>query len=116
MCVPATHEVAAPGHVRQPLPRRHHRRHLADGAVRELEDRSGRVLDFDPVQARGDTSRVVAQQFQSGFWFKQDQTFVNIKSLLADMTLLGVRKRAITRSPTAAMMYDWAYRVRPLTR
>ena len=36
-------------------------------------------------------SRIVAQQFQSGFWFKQDQTFVNIKTLLADMTLLGVR-------------------------
>src|SRR6186713_2558473 len=25
----------------------------------------------------GDTSRVVAQQFASGFWFKQDLTFVN---------------------------------------
>ena len=28
---------------------------------------------------------------QSGFWFKQDQTFVNIRSVLSDMTLLGVR-------------------------
>ena len=35
--------------------------------------------------------RVVAQQFQSGFWFKQDLTFVNIRSVLADMTLVGVR-------------------------
>jgi len=43
------------------------------------------------AQARGDTSRVVAQQFQSGFWFKQDQTFVNIRSVLADLTLVGVR-------------------------
>ncbi|MEO8303447.1 MAG: LPS export ABC transporter permease LptG [Betaproteobacteria bacterium] len=43
------------------------------------------------AQARGDMSRVVAQQFQSGFWFKQDQTFVNIRSVLADLTLVGVR-------------------------
>jgi lipopolysaccharide export system permease protein len=41
--------------------------------------------------ARGDTTRIVAQQFQSGFWFKQDQTFVNIRSVLADLTLVGVR-------------------------
>ena len=43
------------------------------------------------AQATGDTTRVVAQQFQSGFWFKQDQTFVNIRSVLADLTLVGVR-------------------------
>jgi len=43
------------------------------------------------AQARGDTTRVVAQQFQSGFWFKQDQTFVNIRTVLADLTLIGVR-------------------------
>ena len=43
------------------------------------------------AQARGDTTRVVAQQFQSGFWFKQDQTFVNIRSVLSDLTLVGVR-------------------------
>jgi lipopolysaccharide export system permease protein len=41
--------------------------------------------------ARGDTSRMIAQQFDSGFWFKQDLTFVNIRRVLADMTLLGVR-------------------------
>jgi lipopolysaccharide export system permease protein len=34
---------------------------------------------------------MVAQQFQSGFWFKQDQTFVNVRSVLADLTLVGVR-------------------------
>src|SRR5262249_21732779 len=43
------------------------------------------------VQSQAQGTRIVAQQFQSGFWFKQDQTFVNIKTLLADMTLLGVR-------------------------
>jgi lipopolysaccharide export system permease protein len=43
------------------------------------------------TSAMGDARRIVAQQFQSGFWFKQDQTFVNIRSVLADMTLVGVR-------------------------
>lgn len=43
------------------------------------------------AQARGDTTRVVAQQFQSGFWYKQDRTFVNIRNVLADLTLVGVR-------------------------
>lgn len=42
------------------------------------------------ASARGASSQVVAQQFQSGFWFKQDRTFVNIRSVLADMTLVGV--------------------------
>lgn len=41
--------------------------------------------------ATGDRAKVVAQQFASGFWFKQDRTFVNIRSVLADMTLIGVR-------------------------
>jgi lipopolysaccharide export system permease protein len=41
--------------------------------------------------SRGGEARIVAQQFQSGFWFKQDTTFANIRSVLADMTLLGVR-------------------------
>jgi len=43
------------------------------------------------AQSKGDSSRMVAQQFRSGFWFKQDQTFVNIRSVLADLTLVGVR-------------------------
>jgi lipopolysaccharide export system permease protein len=43
------------------------------------------------LQTQGQVDRFVAQQFESGFWFKQDRSFVNIKSLLADMTLLGVR-------------------------
>ena len=41
--------------------------------------------------SRGGEARIVAQQFQSGFWFKQDLTFANIRSVLADMTLVGVR-------------------------
>lgn len=41
--------------------------------------------------ARGDIRSLVAQQFDSGFWFKQDLTFVNIRSVLADSTLVGVR-------------------------
>jgi lipopolysaccharide export system permease protein len=56
------------------------------------------------VQASGEATRVIAQQFKSGFWFKQGtqeqyaqnpgepyETFANIRSLLADNTLLGVR-------------------------
>ena len=43
------------------------------------------------AQAMGDSRRIVAQQFTSGFWFKQDSTFVNIRSVLANMTLVGIR-------------------------
>jgi lipopolysaccharide export system permease protein len=43
------------------------------------------------VRTSADSSRVVAQQFESGFWFKQDLTFVNIRTVLADMTLSGIR-------------------------
>ena len=41
--------------------------------------------------AMGDTRRMVARQFQSGFWFKQDLSFANIRSVLSDLTLVGVR-------------------------
>ena len=41
--------------------------------------------------ARGDPSRVVAQQFDSGFWFRQETTFVNVRTVLADLSLSGVR-------------------------
>lgn len=41
--------------------------------------------------AMGNATGVVAQQFESGFWFKQNLTFVNIRSVLSDMTLVGVR-------------------------
>ena len=43
------------------------------------------------AQARGEPTRVIAQQFQSGFWFKQDRTFVNIRSVLSNTMLNGVR-------------------------
>ena len=43
------------------------------------------------VRASGNEAQVVAQQFASGFWFKQDLTFVNIRTVLADMTLSGIR-------------------------
>ena len=45
------------------------------------------------VRASGNSSggRVVAQQFKSGFWFKQESTFVNVRNVLQDMSLLGVR-------------------------
>lgn len=42
------------------------------------------------VQTQGQVNRIIAQQFESGFWFKQDLTFVNIKSVLPDTTLVGV--------------------------
>jgi lipopolysaccharide export system permease protein len=41
--------------------------------------------------ARGEASGMVAQQFDSGFWFKQDLIFVNIRTVLADTKLVGVR-------------------------
>jgi lipopolysaccharide export system permease protein len=49
------------------------------------------------IQTSGQVNRIVAQQFDSGFWFRQDapiSTFVNIKSLVSDAgetKLLGVR-------------------------
>jgi lipopolysaccharide export system permease protein len=43
------------------------------------------------VRASGNEARVVAQQFASGFWFKQDLTYVNIRTVLADMTLSSIR-------------------------
>jgi lipopolysaccharide export system permease protein len=44
------------------------------------------------VRSAGQGSgRIIARQFNSGFWFKQDLTFVNVRTVLADMTLLGVR-------------------------
>jgi lipopolysaccharide export system permease protein len=41
--------------------------------------------------SQGSASRIIARQFASGFWFKQDTTFVNVRTVLADMRLLGVR-------------------------
>jgi lipopolysaccharide export system permease protein len=43
------------------------------------------------ASARGDSASVVAQQFDSGFWFRQETTFVNVRSVLADLSLSDVR-------------------------
>jgi lipopolysaccharide export system permease protein len=37
------------------------------------------------------TSSVVAQEFRSGLWIKDDQSFVNVREILPDTTLLGVK-------------------------
>lgn len=37
------------------------------------------------------TSSVVAQEFRSGLWIKDDQSFVNVHEILPDTTLLGVK-------------------------
>ena len=73
-------------------PRRHSAR--ARDVPRRRIRRAARRAALRSRSARrraGDSARIVAQQFQSGFWFKQDLTFVNIRSVLADMTLVGVR-------------------------
>ena len=52
---------------------------------------SERLAQTLRASARGDVSSVIAQQFDSGFWFKQDASFVNIRSVLADLSIVGVR-------------------------
>ncbi|BCB26364.1 LPS export ABC transporter permease LptG [Sulfurimicrobium lacus] len=37
------------------------------------------------------TSSVVAQEFRSGLWLKDDRSFVNVREILPDTTLLGVK-------------------------
>lgn len=37
------------------------------------------------------TSSVVAQEFRSGLWIKDGQSFVNVREILPDTTLLGVK-------------------------
>ncbi|MDD5403589.1 MAG: LPS export ABC transporter permease LptG [Sulfuricella sp.] len=37
------------------------------------------------------TSSVVAQEFRSGLWLKDEQSFVNVREILPDTTLLGVK-------------------------
>jgi lipopolysaccharide export system permease protein len=43
------------------------------------------------AQARNDAPKVIAQQFASGFWFKEDRRMVNIRGVLGDLSLTGVR-------------------------
>ena len=33
----------------------------------------------------------MAQEFRTGFWFKQDHTFVNVQNVLPDQTLMGIK-------------------------
>ena len=51
--------------------------------------------------AMGNATGVVAQQFESGFWFKQDLTFVNIRTVLSDMTLVGRAHLRVRPRPAA---------------
>ena len=37
------------------------------------------------------TGSVVAQEFRSGLWVKDDQAFINVREVLPDISLLGVR-------------------------
>lgn len=37
------------------------------------------------------TSTVIAQEFRTGFWVKDERRFVNVREVLPDTTLLGVR-------------------------
>jgi len=37
------------------------------------------------------TSTVIAQEFRSGFWVKDERRFVNVREVLPDTTLLGIR-------------------------
>ncbi len=37
------------------------------------------------------TKGMVAQEFRTGFWFKQEKTFVNVQHVLPNNTLMGVR-------------------------
>jgi lipopolysaccharide export system permease protein len=53
--------------------------------------KSERVAQQLRLQAKSAGETFVSQQFRSGFWFKQDQTFVNVRNLLPDSTLVGVR-------------------------
>jgi lipopolysaccharide export system permease protein len=41
--------------------------------------------------AKGDAPRFRAKEFDSGFWFRQAQSVVNIRGVLPDLTLVGIR-------------------------
>jgi lipopolysaccharide export system permease protein len=44
--------------------------------------------------SQGSANRIIARQFASGFWFKQDLTFINVRTVLSDPNstrLVGVR-------------------------
>ena len=52
---------------------------------------AARLAQTIRATALGDATRVFAQQFGSGFWFKETSTFINVRTVLPDTTLLGVR-------------------------
>jgi len=52
------------------------------------------------------TSSIVAREFRSGFWVKDDHSFVNIQDVTADTTLLNVR----------IYEFDPAYRLTAISR
>ena len=56
-----------------------------------IEERSVLAADHLQARQRHRDERPLDLKFTSGFWFKQDRTFVNIRTVLADMTLVGVR-------------------------
>ncbi len=65
---------------------------VATFAVGELvAPPSERLAQQTRIRATDPGGPVVAAQFRSGFWFKQNQTFVNVRNLLPDGVLLGVR-------------------------
>ncbi len=53
--------------------------------VAPVSERAARQLK---LQA---TSSVVAQEFRTGFWVRDERRFVNVREILPDTTLLGVR-------------------------
>jgi lipopolysaccharide export system permease protein len=50
-----------------------------------------RISQAVRASAKGDTPRFTARQFESGFWFRQERAMVNIRGVLPDLTLVGVR-------------------------
>ena len=50
-----------------------------------------RISQAVRAAATGDTPRFSARQFDSGFWFRQERAMVNIRGVLSDLTLVGVR-------------------------
>jgi lipopolysaccharide export system permease protein len=50
-----------------------------------------RIAQHVRATSKGDSPRFAARQFESGFWFRQDRAIVNIRGVLSDLTLVGVR-------------------------
>ncbi len=50
-----------------------------------------RISQAVRASSKGDAPRFTARQFESGFWFRQERAMVNIRGVLSDLTLVGVR-------------------------